>query len=98
MKETVGTGSQTARLLDGLTDDYEIWNGELPETLRKDKSVMYVSCLRDCKVERRYLLPRAYHTEASTGAESREAVVLISGAWKTWVADGLFHDTWLMCL
>ena len=88
----MGTGSQTACLLDGLTDDYEIWNGELPETLRKDKSVLYVSCLRDCKVEGPHLLPRVHRTEASTGAEGREVVVLMSGAWKTWVADSIFYD------
>ena len=94
----MGTGSQTACLLDGLTDDYEIWNGELPETLRKDKSMLYVPYLPNCKAERSYRLLSVHQTEASTGAESREVVVLMSGAWKTWVTYGLFYDKWLRCL
>ena len=94
----MGTGSQTACLVDGLTDDYEIWNGELPETPRKDKSVLYVTYPRDCKVERTYLLLRVHQTEASTAAQSCEVVVLMSGAWKTWEANSLFHGKWLMCL
>ena len=88
----MGTGSHTACLVDGLTDDYEIWNGELPETLCKDKSVLCVSRLRDCKVERPYLLLRVHHTEASTATESHEVVVLMSGAWKTWVVCGIFRE------
>ena len=44
MEEKMGAGPEAACLLDRLTDDYEIWNSDPPETLRKDKSVLYVSC------------------------------------------------------
>ena len=41
-KEMAGLDSQAACLMDGLIDDYELWDGELPEMLLKDKIVMYV--------------------------------------------------------
>lgn len=42
--------SQAAYVMDGLTDDYECWSGEPPETLHNDKATMYVLGLRDSGV------------------------------------------------
>ena len=50
IEEKMGAGFEIACLLDRLTDDYEIWNSEPPESLRKVKSDLYVSCSWDCEV------------------------------------------------
>ena len=42
---TVGTDSQAASPVDGPTDDYESWNGELYGGLHKGKAVLYVDDL-----------------------------------------------------
>lgn len=34
--------SQAVCLMDGLTDDYECWNGVLPDMLHKDDAVLCV--------------------------------------------------------
>ena len=78
----MGIDSDAARLVDGLTDDYEIWHGELPKALHKDKSVLYVPGLRKSKVGRSHIPPRKYKSEAAS-TEGREVMVLMSGAWKT---------------
>jgi hypothetical protein len=41
----MGVDSKAAPLVDELTDDYERWQGEIPETLHKDNSALYVSTL-----------------------------------------------------
>ena len=51
IEETARIDSQLLCLVDGLTDDYEYWHGELPEALRKDKAVLYVPNLRNFQVE-----------------------------------------------
>ena len=33
---------QAACVMDGLTDDYESWSGELPETVHNGKATTYV--------------------------------------------------------
>jgi len=43
--------SQPPCLPDGLTDDYEYWNGELSEAPRKDEKVLYVLDLRNLQEE-----------------------------------------------
>ena len=35
-------GSQAVCLTDGLTDDYEHWDAELPDMPHKDDAVLYV--------------------------------------------------------
>ena len=45
-KVTVGVDSQAACLVDGPTDDYEGWDGEIAEELLKDRTVLYVDDLR----------------------------------------------------
>ena len=42
---TVETDSQVECLVEGPTDDYEIWNGELYDGLHKSKAVLYVDDL-----------------------------------------------------
>ena len=82
-EDTVGVESQAACLMDGLADDYEYWHGEHPEALHKGKTVMYVLGLWVRGSEVSHMLLRKHYTEASAAVESREAVVLMSGAWKT---------------
>ena len=41
---TVGIDSQAACLVDGPTDDYEGWNGEIAEELLEEKAVLYAHC------------------------------------------------------
>ena len=41
-EETIETDSQPAYIADELTDDYERWDCELPETLHRDKTILYV--------------------------------------------------------
>ena len=41
--ETAGMDSQAMCMPDGLTDDYESWDGEVPEVPRKNEEVLYVS-------------------------------------------------------
>ena len=69
--------------MDGLTDDYECWSGELPETLLKDETAMYVPGLCDSEVGCSHIPLRKYQTEAAATVESHKVVVLPSGAWKT---------------
>ena len=82
-EETVGIDSQAACLMDGLTDDYECYHGEHPETQRKGKGTMYVSVSWNSSVEVSHTLLRKYQTESAATAGSCEVVVLMSGAWKT---------------
>ena len=91
-KETVGIDSQAACLIDGLIDDYKCWNDELPETLRKVKKVVYVPGLWYSNVGYPHALFREYKTEAATTLESRDVVVLMSGAWKTFVNSYVLCD------
>jgi len=75
--------SQAACLVDGPTDDYESWDEEIAEDFLEEEAVLYAHYL---------LVPwrgkifdvsfRQYRTEA-TITESREVVILLSGAWKT---------------
>jgi hypothetical protein len=51
-EEIAETDSQPACLADGLTDDYEYWDGEPPEALRKDKGTLCVTYLHDIQVGR----------------------------------------------
>jgi len=81
-KEAAGIDTQPAHLADGLTDDYEYWNGEPLEALRKDKTALYVLDLRNFRSNRSHVLRRKYQTEAAP-AENCEAVMLVTGAWKT---------------
>ena len=82
-KEVVGTDPQVACLMDGLTDDYECCHSEYPGTLHKGKGAMYVSGLWDVGAGRFHIMLRKYQTETAATAGSCEAVVLMSGAWKT---------------
>ena len=41
-KDTMGIDFQAACLVYGPTDDYESWNGDLPDELRKHKTPLYV--------------------------------------------------------
>ena len=82
-KETVGLDSQAACLIDGLIDDYECWNGELPEMLHKVKKVEYVLGLWYSNLGCPHVLFRKYKTEAASTSESCDVVVLMSGAWET---------------
>jgi len=50
-EETVGIDSQPAHPVEGPTDDYECWRGELPEALRGGEEVLYVSGLWNPWVE-----------------------------------------------
>jgi len=50
-EETVGADSQFAGPVDGPTDDYEYWRGELPETHREGEAVLYVPDLWDSRVD-----------------------------------------------
>ena len=49
-EETAEMGSQPPCLLDGLTDDYEYWDEELPGALRNDNTTLYVPDLRNLRV------------------------------------------------
>ena len=49
MEDTVGVDSKAAFLADGLTDDYECSGEELPKSLRKGKSALYVTWKRGSK-------------------------------------------------
>lgn len=49
-EEIAETDSQPACLADGLADDYEYWDGELPEALRKDKAALCVIHLQNFQV------------------------------------------------
>lgn len=91
-KETVGIDSQAACLIDGLIDDYKCWNDELPETLRKVKKAVYVPGLWYFDIGYPHLLFREYKTEAAATSESCDVVVLMSGAWKTWVISYILCD------
>jgi len=44
-EETTWIDSQPAYLLDGVTDDYEDWNGDLPEAQRENNTVASVGSL-----------------------------------------------------
>jgi len=81
-KEAAGIDTQPAHLADGLTDDYEYQHDEPPEALRKDNAAMYVPDLQGFRSNRSHFLRRKYQTEAAS-AGTREAVMLMSGAWKT---------------
>ena len=85
-KETAGIDSQALRPVDELTDDYEYWDGDAPETLGKDKSVLYVRS-RSSKMTYSHVSFRKYQTEATAAPEGREALTLTSGAWKTSVVS-----------
>jgi len=50
-EETVRIDSQSARIVDGPTDDYERWRGELPEALHRGEAVLYVSDLWNSRVD-----------------------------------------------
>jgi len=50
-EETAGMDSQSACILDGVTDDYEDWDGDLSEAQNEDKAVPYVPDLRNARVE-----------------------------------------------
>ena len=91
-------------MMDGLTDDYECWDGERPEAQREDKTVVYVPGPWNSRVELSQIWPRKYRTEVITAMESREVVVLTSGAWKTYVCsralcgEGLMDRRWTLLL
>ena len=44
-EETAAVDSQAVCVLDDLTDDYDRWDGELPEMQRKDEAALYVPSL-----------------------------------------------------
>ena len=41
-EETMGIDFQAACMVNEPTDDYEIWNGDLPDELHKHKTALYV--------------------------------------------------------
>ena len=51
-EEVAKIDSQPAYLADGLADDYEYWDGELPEALRNDKAALCVTYLQNFQVRR----------------------------------------------
>ena len=51
IEEIAGIDSQSARIVDGLADDYECWRGELPEALRRGEAVLYVPDLWNPRAE-----------------------------------------------
>jgi len=77
----VGVDSEAVWVMDGPTDDYESWDGELNEDLRQCEVELYVYNLTDSRGGRFSMTFRQYRTEAAI-AQSRQAV-LVSGAWKT---------------
>lgn len=81
-EEPVGIDSKAAPLVDGLTDDYECWHGEAPP---KDNSALYVCGLWNFQSEISHVLLRKHQTEAATTVGGRQVVMLMSGAWKTYV-------------
>ncbi|KAF9649996.1 hypothetical protein BDM02DRAFT_1687210 [Thelephora ganbajun] len=81
--QTVGADSQVACLADGLTDDYEYWHA--PETLHADETVLCVLDMSILGYNKSHILVRKCRTEA-TAAGSCEVVMLMSGAWKTWMS------------
>ena len=91
-KETAGINSEPARLMDGLADDYEYWDEGLTENPHKDKPIPYAPRSSHSGVERAHVLFRKHHTEVATNAEGSEVVVLMSGAWRTWVIFNRSQD------
>jgi hypothetical protein len=91
-KETVELDSNAAPLVDGLTDDYELGSGDIPGTQHKDDSFLYVLVLWDSRVEGSHVLSRTHQAEAAVAVKGREVVILMSGAWKTWVISSILRD------
>ena len=81
-KDTMGIDFQAACLVYGPTDDYESWNGDLPDQLHKHKTVLYVYGRVFLMRNESHTPARQYHTEV-TATESHEVMILMSGAWKT---------------
>jgi len=54
--------SQAACLVDGPTDDYESWDGEIAEEFLEEKMVLYAHCLL-VLWRGRFLTPRSGSTE-----------------------------------
>ena len=81
-EETTETGTHPAYIADGLTDDYEYWDCELPEIPRGDKIILYVLTSGIFRRNGSHALYRKYQTEAASAGD-HEALILTSGARKT---------------
>jgi hypothetical protein len=71
--------------------------GSFQKHCARQKSHVRTS-LYHCKAKRPHILLRKRRTETSTATESREVVVLVSGAWKTYVISDPLYDEWLIRL